>query len=103
MDKELSKRFKRNLMHKGIIFIAVITVLCFVFGFSPTGWEVRILLYLFGLMALSTFIVWFYYHLESQNMSIFEYSNLKLGPRAAYIWYVLGALLVGVIVVAILI
>lgn len=98
MDKELSKRLKRNLLHKGILFGVIIAVLCFVFGFSPTGWEIRSILYFFGLMALATLVVWFYRYLESKNMSIFEYLDLKLGPRAAYIYYILGAVLVGVII-----
>lgn len=98
MDNEVKKRLKRNLLYKGIVFGVIIAVLWFVFGFSPIGWEIRAILYFFGVMALATVVIWFYRYLESQNMSIFEYLDLKLGPRAVYIWYILGALLVGVIV-----
>lgn len=97
MDKDVQKRLKRHLIQRGILFLVIIAVLCFVFDFKLTGWEIRTFLYFFGIMALATVGVWFFRYLDYKNLSIFEYLEQTFGPRSIYIWYILGAVSVGVI------
>lgn len=96
MDKQhIYKRIKRNLIRKIIIVVIIIFTFMYFFDLKITGWEIQTLLYVFLIMALFTALLWFF---RSTNTPIFDYINHKFRGRLIYLWYIVGALILGLVV-----
>lgn len=103
-DQDSKKRFKRYLVNRAVIFLGIIAILMYVFGFSWNGFEIKLLVFVFGIMALVSGGFFFFRYLDARNMSVFEYLDETLGAdRHRYIWYIAGAICSGLIVTKILI
>ena len=103
-DQASKKRFKRYLLNRVVIFLGIIAILMYVFGFSWNSFEIRLLVFVFCIMALIRGGFYFFRYLDARNMSVFEYLDETLGAdRHRYIWYIAGAVFSGLIVTKILI
>lgn len=92
------KRYLIQLRSRAIIFLGVIVVLSFVFKFSWNSFEIKLLVFVFGIMAIANSLIYFFHHLKTKNMTLFEYLEDTLGAeRYNYIWYIVGAVFVGLI------
>lgn len=103
-DLDSKKRFKRYLINRAMIFLGIIALLIYVFDFSWNGFEIKLLVFVFGIMALVKGGFHFFSHLDTRNMSIFEYLDEKIGTgRHLYIWYIACAVCAGVVTTKVLI
>lgn len=103
-DQDSKKRFKRYIFNRAVIFLGIIAILMYVFGFSWNGFEIKLLVFVFGIMALVSGGFYFFRYLDTRNMSVFEYLDETLGAdRHRYIWYIAGAVFAGLITTKVLI
>lgn len=103
-DQDYKKRFKRNLWTRVIIFLGIISILMYVFGFQWNGFEIKLIVFVFSIMAFASAGLYFFRFLDAKNMSAFEYLDETLGAdNHRYIWYVAAAIGIGLLTTKLLI
>lgn len=103
-DQDYKKRFKRDLWTRVTIFLGIIGILMYVFSFQWNGFEIKLIVFVFGIMAFASAGLYFFRFLDAKNMSVFEYLDETLGAdNHRYIWYVAAAIGIGILTTKLLV
>lgn len=103
-DSDSRKRLIRSLRSSVFLFLAITATLIYFFGFEWNGFEIKFLISIFTIMATAKAGFYFFRYLDARNISIFEYFDEILGvDRHKYIWYITGAIVLGLILSKVLI